>query len=229
MHEGHRERLRTKFEKFGPDALYDHELLELLLFYSIPRVNTNTLSHDLLSRFGSLEGVLEADTCALCQVDGIGKTSAVLIKLAAALARPKGKRRSLRGVRLNTYSDATKYILKFYDGESTEKLGIILLDATGRVIDTKWLGGKDSAFTPASLATIIREAVSHNARSVILCHNHPRGIAIPSSEDINATSTVNQALRYAQIKLLEHFVVAGERATPIMHGESVSEIESPIF
>ena len=217
MHEGHRERLKTKFEEHGDEALYEHELLELLLFYSIPRVNTNPLAHELISRFGSLEAVLDAEVSELMRVNGIGRSSAILIKLVGALSKPRKKKKIVRGTRIRTYSDAGRYILRFYEKETREKLGIIFLDGSCRVIDTKWLCGADSAFTPASVSFIIREAVALGARSIILCHNHPGGIAIPSSEDINATSSLGQALRYVQIKLLEHFVVAGERFMPIIH------------
>jgi DNA repair protein RadC len=85
LHDGHRERLKARFRTEGADRLQDHELLELLLFYAIPRSDTNELAHKLLLRFGSLQGVLEAEIPALCTVEGVGENTATLLKSVSAL------------------------------------------------------------------------------------------------------------------------------------------------
>ena len=216
MHSGHRNRLRDKFLQNDGEGLCDHELLELLLFYSIPRVNTNTQAHMLLKRYGSLRAVLDANIPELKRVDGVGDNSAMLIRLISAIMARCSKEENDRRAKMNKLSVTGEYIAGLFDG-AEESLYLILLDNSLRLTEAKCIMSGTVNYSASTVSAIVREAVFNNAPNVILAHNHPPGIAVPSSQDITATQTINQALKYVQIKLIEHFVVSGDRCNTIMH------------
>ena len=119
-HQGHRERRKRQFRDFGLDAFADHEALELLLFFAIPRQDTNPLAHELLSRFGSLEAVLEASVEELTAVPGIGENAALLLRLVPALSRRAAGPAGGRTVILNSLERVGSYLLRRYQGETRE-------------------------------------------------------------------------------------------------------------
>lgn len=216
-HSGHRERMKEKFIKFGQGAFNDHELFELLLFYSIPRKNVNEISHALIQRFGSVRGVLDADLTDLCSVEGIGMNSAVLVSLVSSLSQRAAMPAIDKRTKLNSIEKLSSYLVSLFKGESREKLYMIALDPSFRIIELKLISTGTSTYSSININRIAVEAVKCNAAQVIVAHNHPGGVAIPSSNDHETSVQIGQAMRLLGIQFVDHFVVSGNRVTPTMN------------
>ena len=219
MHTGHRERLRKKFNTL-PSALEDHEILEALLFFSVPRANTNEVAHALIKRFSSLNGVLDADINQLQQVDGVGPSSALLIKEVSEIVRrywvhQTEEKKSI----LRSHEALGEYLKSLFIGINVEVSYILLFDPSKNLIDTFTLsnGNNNSAIIP--MHKIAQLVTNHNTAYVILAHNHPGGKAIPSGEDIAVTRVVKNFLAPLQIQLIDHFIVAGDHCVPILNSD----------
>lgn len=210
IHEGHRRRLKNKFLE-APDSLEQHEMLELLLFFARPQINTNEIAHRLLRKFGSLAGVFEADFASLAEVEGVKEHTATLIKLQLELFRRYMQDKyEIKNMKLSS-QNAGEYIKSLFYGYTNEVFYLILLDADFRIISTEKLttGTNDSA--NISSREVNRIAVNQNAVYVILAHNHPNGILIPSAEDIKTTKIIDNGLTFVNVKLIDHIIVAGDK------------------
>lgn len=209
VHEGHRDRLRARFLKHGLRDFEEHNVLELLLFYARPRCDTNKIAHALIDRFGSFSGVLDAPFEELVEVSGVGHNSAVLIKMIPELGAYYLDCRSSPGdILLSTEQAGTYFLPKFF-GKKEEELIIAALDDKRKVLRCVSLGddGIVNAVT-ISVRKIISEAVSANATGIMMAHNHPGGLALPSSSDKWMTRQCYQALRMINVELVDHIIVA---------------------
>ena len=210
MHTDHRSRMKQKFLTFGSDPFGDHELLEMLLFFSVPRKNTNPTAHRLLDRFGSLQNVFSASISELCSVEGVGISSATMIKLVSACSKRSRNLQTDSRMKLNTASSIKKFLTDLYDNESEERIYLIALNNSFRLLGYSNLYTGKINYSSATIDNIVRTSHSYNASFVILAHNHPDGVALPSKEDIAVTETVNSALSHINVKLLDHIVIAGD-------------------
>ena len=208
MHDGHRSRLRARFLTDGADRLQDHELLELLLYYAIPRSNTNELSHALLQRFGSLQGVLEAETASLCSVPGIGENTAILLKAIGAAHR-RVERQSANGVRaIMSGADAAAYLAPRYRGLDCECVYLLCLNARKHVLCCEEIARGMPSRVEISVRRVVEAAMRSAASGVILAHNHPNAPATPSREDEMITLRVSEALATVGVTLVDHVVLS---------------------
>ena len=207
-HIDHRARMRERFFK-EDSALQDHEILELLLYYSIPRGDTNPIAHRLIDTFGSLPGVLDASPEALMKVEGIGERSAALLKLIAPICKIYMERKSGDRRKLLTLGDAGNYMLTKFIGERNEVIYAAALDNQYRLLGCRCIG--KGAVNAAAINTrkIMEFAMQVNAAGIIMAHNHPGGTALPSRADLATTDHVKAALELVGIKLLDHIIVAG--------------------
>lgn len=208
-HEGHRDRMKKRFLRHGLSNFDDHNVLELLLFYAVPRQDTNELAHRLLKAFGSLDRVFEALPEELMRVSGVGENTAALIRLVPEVTkRCLIVRESSESV-LADRESAGRYLVPRFLNQRTEIVLLLCLDAKMRVLDCRQIGsgGLDSA--SFSIRDIVQLCILRNARYAVLAHNHINGVAIASSEDIYATREVKRALDLVGVKLLEHFIVTG--------------------
>lgn len=209
MHEGHRIRLKNRFLEEGLDGFEDHQILELLLFYAIPRRDTNEIAHSLLTKYGSLSGVLEADPKDLALTPGLGENSAVLLALIPSLARIYLKDRWGIKPTLDSTAKAGEYILTLCAGRSYEVFYVICLDTQNNVIYPALVheGTIDQASVYPRI--IVETALRHKAYSVILAHNHPGGTPVPSPQDIEVTKKIRVALESISISVFDHIIAAG--------------------
>lgn len=208
IHEGHRQRLKNRFRSEGLDGFTDVQILELLLFFCIPRRDTNPIAHELLARFGSLHQVLEAPLHELEKVEGIGEQASTLISLTRQLARSYGVSQASVEKILNTTSKCGEYLKPFFLGKRDETVYLLSLDAKCKVLGCSEVGRGSVNSAGLSVRKIVETALALNATSVVLAHNHPSGLAIPSNEDTATTRRVALALYAVGIYLADHIVVA---------------------
>ena len=208
LHSGHRDRLKKRFLQQGLDGFTDVQALELLLFYSIPRQDTNPIAHRLLNHFGSLSQVLEAPPEELTRVGGIGENSALLLNLINQMGRfylvDKAKRERV----LPTIEDCARYMQPYFYSRRTETVFLLCLDAKCKPLCCKEVGEGSVNSAGISVRKIVETALREGATTVVLGHNHPSGIAIPSAEDIQTTCRIAAALKSVEIHLADHIVVA---------------------
>lgn len=178
IHDGHREKVRARFLTAGLDAFADHEALELLLYYAIPRRDTNPIAHALMERYGSLSAVLEAPVEDLRKVEGIGESAAVLLRLVPQLSR-KARLADARETVLNSAERAGAYLLELFAGLSREVLYQLCLDQKGKLMACKRLSEGSANSTDLNIRLLVENAILTSASAVILSHNHPSGIALP--------------------------------------------------
>lgn len=208
MHENHRARLKSRFRDHGLDSFTDIQVLEMLLFYVIPRKDTNPIAHRLLERFQTFSQVLDAPLEELEKVEGIGKEAALFLKMIPASARYYMVDNAKREVILDTFYKCGKYLENFFIGSRVEKVYLLCLDAKCKVLCCVEIceGSVNSA--GISVRKVVEKALAAKATSVILAHNHPSGIALPSSEDLQTTKRIAEGLRAVEIPLVDHIIVA---------------------
>lgn len=225
-HEGHRKRLRMAYRERGAGALQEHQLLELLLAYAIPRRDVNPLSHALIERFGSLAQVLCAPPDELMRTDGVGEAAAVLISLAGTLGRTGTVLPPSRPV-LKTPEDASRFCRELFLAERYEKTYCITLDARRRVLHTDAVSTGSVSENVIYPRVIAELAMRHGASGVILAHNHPSGTASPSRADIATTRTVCDALAGIGISLYDHIVCAGNETYSMLRNMLIPSGTAP--
>jgi len=210
IHSGHRERIRNRLRNEGFASFSEHEVLELLLTYAIPRQDVNPLAHELIARFGRLSNVLEADERELLQVKGMGANAALLLTMMPQLMRYyQINAIGERPVILNL-ADAKAYCAPLFLGVHEEHIYLLCLDQKGHVLHLSLL--QTGTIDEVSLypRKVVETALRHNAHSVILAHNHPSGAAEASQADVDTTKAIASALMMIGIKFVDHLIFAGE-------------------
>ena len=206
IHEGHRARMKKKLLENGERSLADHELLEVLLYYAIPRRDTNELAHRLLKQFGSLRGVLSAPVQELACVSGVGQQAALLMGMVTMLCRRAAQREKEQI--LNSVDACGAYFTELLGSSRREMLWQVCLDGKGKVLSSRCLAEGDVSMAAVSVRQVVEYALRAGAVGVVLAHNHPSGVALPSQEDIATTRLIRDALRTMNIQLVDHIVVA---------------------
>ena len=209
VHDGHRARRRALFREQGLGAFSDYEVLELLLFYAMPRVDTSTVAHRLMDHFGSLDAVLTAAPEELERLDGVGESAATLLALLMPICRRARTVASENPVILVDPEKIGRFFLELFYGVRTEHIYAACLDAKGKLLRcTPVAEGVDTS--QLNVRRLVELASQCNATSVILAHNHPSGVALPSPDDIDATHSACEALRGIGVRLSDHLVVADD-------------------
>ncbi len=208
MHEGHRERLKDKFIRDGLDNFEPHELLELLLFFSVPRRDTNELGHKLINAFGSLASVFDAPIELLQDVKGIGKSSAVLIKLIPEICRKYMEDKFDYHDRIIDSENAGVILMNKFIGRINETVILMLLDSKCKLLFCGVVNEGSVNSCDIYIRKLVEYAIKYNSSMAILAHNHPSGIALPSKNDIETTFAVKEALNLVGVKLIDHIIVA---------------------
>lgn len=206
VHDGHRKRLRQRFLAEGLDNFTDVQVLELLLFYCIARQDTNPLAHRLLDHFGSLSQVMDAPVEELRKVEGVGENTAIYLRLVAQVSRCYLKDRVAKTKILPTVESCAKYLQSYFIGRNVETAYLLCLDAKCKLLCCRKISEGSVNSTELSIRKVVETALSANASSVLLAHNHPGGIAIPSYADIHTTMNVAAALRAVDVRLIDHLV-----------------------
>ena len=217
--EGHRKRLRKRFREEGLDHFDELYVLELLLFYARTRGDVNPLAHELLDTFGSLKGVLEARSEQLMSVKGVGEETATLLSLIVPMFRKYQECLCAEKQVLYNRVAAEQYCAALLAGLRTERLYVISISTAMAVLGRRAVGEGSINEVNAYPRLVVETALNYNAFGVILCHNHPGGIAEPSPDDIAATQNIEAVLKHLGIRLIDHIIVAGNSVYSMaLHG-----------
>lgn len=208
-HKNHRSRIRETFRKAGVDGMPDHNLLELLLFYSIPRKDTNELAHKLITEFGSLSRVFDATYEQLLDVEGMGESSALLISMIPGICRRYIEGKSKGKINLSDPKEAQNYLKDKFYGCKTEIFYILCLDSSGNLINCCKLGEGTPGTVLVDKRNVMQTAFRNDADKIILAHNHPKGVCAPSREDLELTNEFSTMLSSVGIRVVDHIIVAG--------------------
>lgn len=208
IHDGHREKMRSRFLKTGLEGFADHESLELLLYYAIPRRDTNPIAHALMERYGSLSAVLSAPVEDLQKVEGIGESAAILVHLVALLNQRARLNEAEKDIILNSTAKACQYLLELYRNERNEVVYALFMDRKGKLLRCRRLSEGGVSGTSLNLRGLVETAMLTGASGVVLSHNHPSGVALPSQADYTATDQARQTLSSIGVDLLDHIIVA---------------------
>ena len=210
VHHGHRKRLKKKFADLGGDAFDDHELLELLLFYSIPRSNTNEIAHRLMERFGSINRMAEASSDELKLVDGIGDNSVALLRLVLMLAKRYANEERREVKRLNSIEAIVDYANFHTMGAVKELVYAVYMDENLNVIDTNLIASGTVNEVRPMVRTVLELCILKRSTAVLIFHNHPNGGVEPSRDDILFTKLIERELKMIGSDLVEHIIVDGK-------------------
>ncbi len=219
IHDGHRERLRERFRREGLDNFNELYVLELLLFYCIPRVDTNPLAHRLLDHFGSLTGVLDASPQELEKVTGVSQSTSTFLSLITQVGRYYQVKRSEPGEILRTIEQCGNYLVPYFFGRENETVFMLCLDAKCKVLCCKKVGEGSVNSANIPIRRVVELALGANATTVVLAHNHPSGLAIPSADDVQTTHRVAAALEAVEITLADHIVVSRDDFVSIVQSQ----------
>ena len=226
IHAGHRQRLKDRFLQEGLDHFSQVNALELILFYCVPRKDTNPLAHKLLDHFGKLHHVLEASYDELMKVEGVNANIATYLTMIHAAGRYYVKNRSQENVILTTIEQCGEYLMPHFYGLQNETVFLLCLDAKCKVLSCKKVGEGSVNSASISIRKIVENALGSNAVSVVLAHNHPSGLAIPSTEDIQTTHRLGRALNAVEILLVDHIVVADDEFVSIVQSGQYNPYEN---
>ena len=206
-YKGHRNRLRNSFTQTDGEGLQDYELLELLLFYSIPRKDVKEIAKNLLTEFKTLQGVLTAKFPDLCKLKGINRNSAVLIMLSRVLCMKYFMEKALEGEVLNSPDIVANFARAKIGNREDEAMMAVYLNAKNKVCGFDIISEGTVNYAIVYPRKIVKRALEKNACSIIIAHNHPSGNCEPSSEDIKLTKAVKDAAKVMDIKVHDHLIV----------------------
>lgn len=204
---GHRERLRTRFEEAGAETLPDYELLELLLFRSIPRRDVKPLAKELIQRFGSFAEVLGAPAARLAEVDGVSESVALDLKIVEAALKRMAKGAVGKRPVLSSWSSVLDYCRMAMAFAEREQFRILFLDKKNTLIadEVQQTGTVDH--TPVYPREVMRRALELSASAIILVHNHPSGDPTPSGADMRMTRELVDIAKPLGIAIHDHIIV----------------------
>ncbi len=210
LHKRHRQRMKENFRNAGLQGFQPHNILEMLLFYSITRCDTNETAHLLLNEFGSIAGVFDAPIEALMNVHGIGIESATLIKFIPELFRAYEESKFSDRPVIQSSDDAKKFLASYFKTATAEKFVILYLDSACRLINDVEISQGNENMVYADLNNVVKSAIMQNAKGIVIAHNHVSGFAVPSAEDKALTEKLAKMCMPLGIHLCDHILFGGK-------------------
>lgn len=204
---GHRERLRQRFISGGHDPMPEYELLELVLFNAIPRIDVKPLAKRLLAEFGDLSGVVAASEHRLLQVAGTTPKVYVQLKVAEAMAQRITKAKAIKRDVLSSWSNLVDYCRTAMAHRETEQFRVLYLDRKNHILADEAQAEGTVDHVPVYPREIAKRALELNASALILVHNHPSGDTSPSDTDIAMTDEICAAVSVLGVTVHDHIIV----------------------
>lgn len=206
---GHRQRIKEKYEKSGTEGWLDYEVLELALSYAIPRKDTKTIAKELLSRFKTLNGVLDADRKELQDINGVSKHSSLFLNLLKDISVLYVEKGIHNKDLLSTPQLVYDYLKVSLKGLTDEEFKMLFLDSRNQLIAMETLKTGTVNRSIVFPRKVVESALYHHTVGVIISHNHPAGSLEPSQEDQDMTRAIRKALKTVDIALLDHIIIGG--------------------
>lgn len=206
-HQGHRQRMHERVQNYGLDSLAPHEALEYVLYLTNAQKDTNGIAHELIERFGDFAAVLEASEEELCTVEGVGPATARMLHLLPQISRYYGRSRTSNARCIQTTEQMGSYLMAKFAWSDYERAMLVSLDSRRRVRAAVWLREGTSDRVSLEIKDVVSAAIKGKTDTVVLCHNHPNGVALPSLADMDATGNIARALGLVKIHLLDHFIL----------------------
>lgn len=206
---GHRDRVKSSFLNHGFDSnTHPYLVLEMLLFYSIPRIDTKPIAKRLIAKFKTLNAVFSASIEKLQEVEGVGKNTAIQIKLIGDILNICSCEKNNLVKDFSSTDDIGAFLLKEYSFLSLEKFSVLCLNAIGERLSFDFVSEGDTHSVGVSARNIVEIAIKNEATSIVLCHNHPSGVALPSPVDAEITQIIVDTLRPIGIRVFDHIIIA---------------------
>ena len=207
----HRKRLRLKFLTSGIEAFHDYEVLELFLTYAIPRVDVKPQAKELIRTFGSIKEAVDADIGDLVKIKGIGKDSAVLIKLVKEIAALYLKAKAKEKKQVTCTTELIDFCRTVMGGKQDEEFCVIYLDAQNQIIEFETIQRGVVNQAVVYPRQVLESALKKKASAIILAHNHPSGHVRPSDADIRLTQTIRETAKILDILVHDHIIIGENR------------------
>lgn len=216
-HAGHRQRLKDRFVSEGGLEHFElHNVLEILLFFGIPQKDTNEIAHELIRTFGSFPQVFLADVEQLAAVKGMTRNAAILIKLVPEVYRRYMDESQEKEEILDTTDKIREYLIPKFTGRSEEIVYLLCMNNACKLLRAEIISKGSKSMAHVDLRKLAEIVFQCGAVSIVLAHNHPHGVAKPSTRDIETTRKIQKVLSQLNIEFLDHFVVAGDTAVSMM-------------
>lgn len=216
-HSGHRARMRERFFSTGFEGFAPHEVIELLLFYAIPQRDTKALAHQLISRFGSVSGILNAERSELLQIKGISDNTAALLSMFPQLH----KYCSSEQLRQRSFTDSEMLCELFtekYRTINSETFLLACFDSSLKLLSIVPISDGSSSSTRINMRTVASEIIHTGCTMAAMAHNHPCDSSRPSDEDVFATRRIIELLRQLDVRLMDHIVISDGGAYSMRDG-----------
>ena len=210
LHQNHRARLKERVLKHGLMGMEEHVVLEYMLFHAIPRVDTNPIAHRLINKFGSFAAVLDAPMEELMKTEGIGQSAAAFIKLVPQLAQCYLISQNKEELYLPNSDAVGRFILPYFLGQREEQVYLLTLDTKMKLIKCRHIHSGSFNSVEINVRKVAEAAILDNAPCVVLVHNHPGGMALPSHDDNVTTERLKTALKALDVNLCDHVIIAGQ-------------------
>lgn len=210
--EGHRARMRARLVSAGPDALADHEMLEMVLFLALPRRDTKPIARALLGRFGSFAGAVAAPVNDLRGIEGLGEAGMAALKLVQGAALRLVRAEVMDRPVLNNWDRLLAYLNAVLSRERIEQFRVLFLDARNQLLADEAQGRGTVNHTPVYPREVVKRALELNATALIVVHNHPSGDPTPSRGDVAMTAEIKSAASALSVTLHDHIIVGNGRS-----------------
>ena len=208
-HTGHRQRMKERFLDTRFDGYQEHEILEMILYYVYPRIDTNALAHRLLREFDSISAILDAPVDTLVGA-GLTHNAAVFLSMIPDISRIYLDDRNNNKSKIIDFENLGEYFVPKFIGRDEEAMLLLLADAKGKALYTGVVSKGSFTASEAPIRKIVDLAMRYNAATAAIAHNHPSGVALPSRPDINATIDVGNALKLVGVMFVDHIIVADD-------------------
>jgi len=220
IHAGHRQRVKSRFIEHGFDGMEPHQILELVLFYAIPRKDTNELAHRLLDRYGTIAHVCNAPIDVLEKDFGLSENAAVLLKMIPPLSACY-ENAALEAKYIDMH-EAVKIMRPHFLGATTERVVLAMSDARDKLLFCDVVSTGSLTATDFPMRKIADYALRHNARYAYIAHNHPSGHCVPSQKDLKATRFISELLEKIGVMLVDHIIFTATESFSIRSQKHLS-------
>lgn len=221
-HAGHRQRMKQRFVEYRFKGMQQHEILELLLYYAIPRKDTNPLAHRMLERYGSFAKVCDTPVDMLQRDFGLSESAAVLLNMIPELARTYAETKSSLD-HIDT-KNAPEILRKKFIGATIEKTAIALADSNDKLLLCEIIAEGSVSATESPVRKIVNLALQRNAKYVYMAHNHPSEMCVPSRKDVEATHNLSVTLDGIGVILVDHLIITSNDYFSIRSHKQLSKV-----